>query len=217
MSLVFYAIADCAEREVEGHGLQGSPLRGIFEADLVAVVSEQAGARVDRDTDALWEYERAVEDLMTRHAIVPARFGSVFEGEADLRQMLRERNAELRAAVSRVRNAVELALRAPWSSAPERGDPNESGTAYMHRRLAQHRRAEQVARVLEPLDRLARACQRRLQPDGATAFIGSYLVERDKLEQFTELVRELDEQLDEVELVLTGPWPPYTFATEGAA
>jgi hypothetical protein len=212
VSLVFYAIADCAEREVEGRGLKGRPLRGVSEGELVAVVSEQAGGRPNRESEALWQYERAVEELMARHAVVPARFGSVFEQEADLRRMLRERSSELRAAVTRVRDAVELALRATWSRPPERGDPEQSGTAYMQRRLAEHRRAEHAARALEPLDRLARASQRRLQPDAATAFASAYLVDREVLDQFTELVRELDQRLDDVGLVLTGPWPPYSFA-----
>jgi Gas vesicle synthesis protein GvpL/GvpF len=212
MSLVFYAIAECSEGEVDGHGLEGRPLKGVAEGELVAVVSERSTRHLDQESAILWEYERTVETLMRQHPILPARFGSVFDAEDDVRSMMRERSAELRAAVARVRDAAELGLRASWSSLPEGGKSDESGTAYMHRRLAQHRRAEHVARVLEPLDRLARASHHRLQPDAATAFAGAYLIERDRLEEFTQLVRDLDQRLEDIGLLLTGPWPPYSFA-----
>jgi hypothetical protein len=43
----------------------------------------------------LLQYERAVEDLMTEHEILPVRFGSVFPDESAVREMLRERDEEL--------------------------------------------------------------------------------------------------------------------------
>jgi glycosyltransferase involved in cell wall biosynthesis len=87
----------------------------------------------------------------------------------------------------------------------------QSGTAYMQARLEQHRRAQRLAQALEPLAGTARESRHRLEPDAATAFSASYLVQRDHVDEFIELVRRLDDELEAVELVLTGPWPPYSF------
>ena len=40
----------------------------------------------------------------------------------------------------------------------------------------------------------------------------AYLVDRELVEDFTASLRRLDQQLRDVELVCTGPWPPYSFA-----
>jgi glycosyltransferase involved in cell wall biosynthesis len=218
MTLLLYGLTDSGEREVRGSGVEQVALRGISESGLVAIVSERADRSLTREHETLWEYERVIESLMEHHSIVPARFGSVFEHEEELRTMLRDRSAELTESFRRVRDARELALRASWADGGAADPPAvtddplaQSGTAYMRARLEQHRRAERLVQALEPLAALARESRRRLEPDPATALSASYLVERDRVDQFIDTVRRLDDELEAVELVLTGPWPPYSF------
>jgi hypothetical protein len=45
--------------------------------------------------------------------------------------------------------------------------------------------------------------------------LDAYLVDRGRVREFVAMVEQLDDRLDDVELVCTGPWPPYSFA-EGA-
>jgi Gas vesicle synthesis protein GvpL/GvpF len=200
MSVLLYAITDepstAADRVVEG--------------PLTALVSEQI---VGHDRADLWRYERAVEELMRDNALLPARFGSVFDGEDSIRALLRDRRAELSAALDFVRGAVELALRASWdkAGAAARSQP-KSGAEYMHQRLQLHRGARAVARALEPLTALSRTSRLRVLPNPELPLLGAYLVDAARVGEFTDRVAQLDNDLDDVELVCTGPWPPYSFA-----
>ena len=47
------------------------------------------------------------------------------------------------------------------------------------------------------------------------AVLDAYLVDRARVDEFVALAAQLGDGLDDVELVCTGPWPPYSFA-EGA-
>jgi hypothetical protein len=218
MTLLLYAIAGCAPEEIDGNGLEDRPLRAIGEDDLVAVVTHHDRAPGKTGHGALWEYEQIVESLMARHSILPARFGSRFDDETDVRTMVRDRRDQLAAAVALVRDAVEVSVSAIW---PERAEGNAGdtganpGTAYMLARVQHHKQAQEIARRLEPLSRAARASTHTLLSQPTLPFQGAYLVARDELEHFTDLVREIDAGLEEAELACTGPWPPYSFAEGG--
>jgi Gas vesicle synthesis protein GvpL/GvpF len=217
MTLLLYGIADGRVGQIEGSGLERRPLRGVAEQSLVAVVSEHDRARSRASEDELWEYERVVEGLMDRFALLPARFGSSFEGEAQLRAMVRDRHDQLVARFDVIRGAVELSVTATWPerAGPTGGERQASGTAYMLARVEQHRRAAAIASRLESLSAAARASKHRLQVKPSLPVVAAYLVDRGRVEQFAALVKDLDEQLDEAELVCTGPWPPYSFTTGG--
>lgn len=187
-------------------------MRAIAECGLAAVVGEAAPRRVTEAT--LWEYETALERLMARQPILPARFGSELPDRDAALTILRERRDELAASIDRVESAVELAVRAVWCDG-ERA-PTGSGTSYMLWRLDQNRRAERLSSAMEPFAEMARAHRLRLQPSPGVAAVGAYLVERSRIEEFVWLARDVDRELDAVTVSCSGPWPPYTFA-QGAA
>jgi hypothetical protein len=42
----------------------------------------------------------------------------------------------------------------------------------------------------------------------------AYLVDRDAVDRFVALVRRLEESHAHLNMVCTGPWPPYSFAEQ---
>ncbi|PZS09374.1 MAG: hypothetical protein DLM64_10650, partial [Solirubrobacterales bacterium] len=78
----------------------------ILKRSLRASVIKQG--QLTLTPDALWTYEQAVELLMTRHAVLPARYGSTFETDAAARDMLNDQREELIGALEHVRGAVAL-------------------------------------------------------------------------------------------------------------
>jgi hypothetical protein len=197
MSALLYAIAD---RPLETDGL------GVVGDGPVAIVKSVTGA-VSRTPDALREHMQTVAALMREHAVLPARYGTVLE-EAEIERLLAEQREPLLAAIERVRGAVEVAVHARAAAAltPEPAPPR-SGTEYLHRRLEEQCRLDDLEAALAPLAELARATTARR--DGTT---WAYLVERERLAEFVAAVRALDRRRPELELVCTGPWPPYSFA-----
>jgi hypothetical protein len=212
MSLLVYGIVEADQIDTSGFGLDGQPLRAVVEAPLVAVVSDP-----EPTPAALSAYERTVRRLMERGAILPAQFGSVVDDEAGVRGLLRRRRKDLLARLQRVRGAVEIGLRVNWRDAG-RGWSDarpQTGTSYLRDRLELRQSARRVANELDPLTALALSSRRALVPRPDLPVLDAYLVDRSRVDEFVALVAQLSDGLDDVELVCTGPWPPYSFA-EGA-
>jgi len=228
MSLLLYGVVEAGwvgEDQVTGVGLDDRRLHTVVEGPLAAIVTEHDGAPPEPGIERLHEYERTVRRLMDAGAILPARFGSVLEDEGTVRGLLKRRRRDLLTRLRRVRGTVELALRASWrrgtrtpgdTAGGVRGaSAPQSGTSYLRERLELRQSARRVASELDPLSALARSSRRTLSPAPDLPVLDAYLVERDRVREFVDMVRQLDDCLDDVELTCTGPWPPYSFAEGG--
>ena len=87
--------------------------------------------------------------------------------------------------------------------------------AYLRDRLETRQSARRLASELDPLTALARSIRRALIPRRDLPVLDAYLVDRGRVGEFVALVAELGDCLDGVELVCTGPCPPYSFADGG--
>jgi hypothetical protein len=104
-------------------GLDDTPLVLSVDRDLAAVASQLDGERyapaeIERGTeDVEWLAPRAVAHdrvltwLSDRAPVVPLPIFSLFSGERAVREMLRERHADLTSALRRVEQGREYALR----------------------------------------------------------------------------------------------------------
>jgi hypothetical protein len=163
--------------------------------------------------EALERHERVVEDLMAVRTLLPARFGSVLDGEDDLRALLDRRAHEFAAALGRVRGRVEIGVRARPRSVPDVPATPASGRAYVERKLARLRAARAVQDDMhDPLAARAHAAVARVLAEPEPQFTGAYLVDRDTVDAFRARVEEV---ADGREVVCTGPWPPYSFVGDG--
>jgi hypothetical protein len=213
MSLVLYGVVEAGDL-VSGLGLDDEPLHTIVEGPLAAVVSDHAGEAPEPGLAHLREYESTVRRLMDCGAILPARFGSVLADEGAVRGRLRRHHRDLLSRLRRVRGTVELALRATWrvGAGMLPGTRPATGASYLRERLELRQSARRVASELDSLGTLARSSRRTLSPAPELPVLDAYLVDCDRVHEFIAMVRVLDDRLDDVELICTGPWPPYSFA-----
>jgi Gas vesicle synthesis protein GvpL/GvpF len=180
-------------------------LHVVASDGLAAVCAPAAGGPVS--ADRLWRHEELVEALMEDRDLLPARYGSRFPDEAAARSALAERHDELVAALERVRGAVELSLRV-LGDEPERPALG-SGAEYMR---AKARSTGSARAVHERLAGLARGAVTRRPPARAELLRAAYLVDRGAVTRFAARVAELQLEHRELQLLCTGPWPPYSFA-----
>lgn len=213
MSVLVYGIAERSDARIDGAGLEQQPLRGVCDGELVAVVSDHADAP-GRTVENFWEYEQAVERTAHERPIAPARFGGVLDDDEAVLRLLDDKREQLAAVLDKTRGAVELALRATWDQPPE--PKSHTGVSYLQARLEPRRRARQIAAELKPLGELARDSRSELPAGPHEPLRCAYLVARDQIQAFTALLERVDQQLPGVDLVCTGPWPPYSFAEEVA-
>jgi hypothetical protein len=181
------------------------PLRAVRCGDLTALCAPAEDRGLT--PQALWRYEEVVETLMEERDLLPVRFGTLVPDEHAAEQAVVERRDELVSRLERVRGAVELAVRAEVSERPpERPDPEQSGRHYMRARAA---RMAQARALHEPLASLARDSVVKAGPELLRA---AYLVDRENLERAVALVRDLQQANPALDLLCTGPWPPYSFS-----
>lgn len=204
-------------------GLAQAPLDGVRHGALLAVISRHVHAPGDPALDALWVHERVVERIMADRAVLPMRFGTRLPDDDALEGVLAARQQEFLAALERVRGRVEVGVRAmqPLGTEEPAATPvlpvAMSGREYLEAKLSNGRRTEhEVAALHEPLARLAVAVSRRaaLAPDELLR--ASYLVETANLARFRGTVERLQRAHDEVAILCTGPWPPYSFVASAA-
>ncbi|MFD7502181.1 GvpL/GvpF family gas vesicle protein [Streptomyces sp. NPDC059850] len=166
--------------------------------------------------------------------VIPLRFATIYHDDGRVRTMLRERRDDLTDTLARVAGRTEWGVKAyvdPRAFLPDPGDEEGSGgdtpgTAYLLRRRAQrddketaHLRAtERAEEIHTALTALAAASAAHPPQDARLAAYegwmvlnNSYLVPDDRTEQFTAAVTELGERYPDVDLELSGPWPPYSF------
>jgi hypothetical protein len=211
-----YGICEPAISPPERRGLGGAALRALRSDGLAAVYSRHRSLRPSPSPELVLAHERVVESIMERGAVLPLRFGTQLEREDELLAALAERREELLEALERVRGRAELGLRAfPKNTGTGDSAPDDrSGRAYLLGRAAAHRRAEQAVRELHaPLTEFARASLVRERPAPPAILVAAYLVDDRRVEEFRARAEELAARQADLQVVVTGPWPPYNFAT----
>jgi Gas vesicle synthesis protein GvpL/GvpF len=72
-----------------------------------------------------------------------------------------------------------------------------------------------VARDLHaPLAELAAASRLRERLASREVLVAAYLVETDAVAEFRGRIHELGARQEDLQVIVTGPWPPYNFASE---
>lgn len=223
-------------------GLAGAPVRAVRAAGLAAIVStvdagtfgEQALRRNLEDLDWLASVARrhdAVIRAVAEHGpAIPLQLATIYASDEHVRRVLRERDNNLSAALGTVSGRNEWGVKAYTNTETDSASqsPAGSGIAYVRRRRAQlsaredaerraGRQAEAVHAALASLAVAARThAPRNTALDkhpGREVLNGAYLVDGPRTAAFQEAVRAQEQSNRAVRLILTGPWPPYSFTT----
>lgn len=182
----------------------------------------------------------AVVDAAAGHAVtVPLGLATVYRNEDRLRTALRDRREEFTEALDRIAGRTEWGVKVYADLAETdagRGDPDDTGaegdrpgTSYLRRRGVQRRTEEEARhevllaaeRVDDELGEIAatRRLHRPQDPElsgerGWMVLNAAYLVDDGRADDFRTAVERLSGARPELRLQLTGPWAPYSFATE---
>jgi Gas vesicle synthesis protein GvpL/GvpF len=181
-----------------------APLRAVQSDGLTALCAP--AEQREMTAEVLWRHEEVVESLMEERDLLPMRFGTLVEDDAAAVRALDQQREELKTSLDRVRGALELAVRAEADPAGKATPAGPSGIEYMR---AKAHRTEAAALLHEPLHFLAR--ESVVQP-GPELLRAAYLVDREAVDSFVGLVRRLQATHQDLRILCTGPWPPYSFA-----
>lgn len=240
-----YAVTDRPNEPLPPQlGLDDEALAQVVFRDIGAVVSAHDGSHVSAAADKVWRHEQVVESLMSSHAVLPMRFGTLLASFDEVEDMLRRGYSMFVEDIARVRDHVEVGIRflvlreaesAQISSAnsASRLPPLDGlaqsatapGTAYLRTKLiGEHERRDRHRTELELVRKTYRilaehATASKLDGDvaDAPAVSAAFLVHRGGLASFQQLVVRLADADRELALLCTGPWPAYSFVSAHAS
>jgi hypothetical protein len=181
-------------------------------------------------------HEAVVESFAGATAILPMKLFTIFATDDRALAYARANRARIRAAITRVADHDEFGVRlvldrrrAAAAVRTRRTAGRAGGTAYLARKKAQRdaaleladRAREIVATVYERLASRAKYARRRGATElpvreGPLLLDAAFLVRRSKARAFRALAAREARSLARsgYGLMLTGPWPPYTFVRE---
>jgi Gas vesicle synthesis protein GvpL/GvpF len=197
-------------------GLGGARLRALERGGLAAVYSRHRSLRPRPTPQLVLHHEHVVEAIMENGAVLPLRFGTQLEHEKQLADLLAARRDELLRSLQRVRGKAELGVRLiPQRPPPGTRAVPATGREYLLARVRTHRRYEQAVReVHDALVALSEDSRIRPPREPSTAFVAAYLIDAARTDEFRRRAHQLAERQPGMQVVVTGPWPPYNFATE---
>jgi hypothetical protein len=257
-ALYVYAIA--ARGELRAPGAEavdgGSDFAIVEEGDFAALASRvDAGEFSQESIDARasdldwigrigWRHQQVIAAARETADAIPLGAFALFSNEDALRADIRERRAEIAAALERIRGreewTVQVDFEGPqWEAAVERRSPTlaalateaegaPAGKAYLLKRKADEARRTAAREARDAVVREIEArvsdalgspvvLEMRQRPGGTIPQI-NVLLEKKRAKEIDTLAGRLGNEYegDGVELRLTGPWPPYTFVGRSA-
>ncbi len=227
MSIYAYALLARAPSGRLGSGMSGEVLRVVTCGRLLAVIGDMS-APPAVTARALREHDQTIRRMtLITDAVLPFRFGSMVDAELELARRLEPAEAALEAALVRVAGREQMTVRVYQRQAQGEGDAGRAVAPAAHadlgpgaRYLLERRRIHESApggAALEAIRTASASFMRaeRIEPHGSPPLIASvhHLIERGQGEAYARALHAETAELVDAAVAVSGPWPPYAFAS----
>src|ERR1039458_8537879 len=214
-------------------------LYGIVQQDLAGCSPEPgmclltahglaaAGSAVEElssppSVSSVLAFERVVEAIHARQAVIPLRYGCLMESESAIIRLLEDHRQEYEALLNRLRGMTEMGIRVLCPARPGflPGSPLSPGAAYLaslrNRYSSGNSLAPEEAQLADQIAGLLSGCyteqRREISPADQGRLVSLYfLTPKTDVERFRNRARQICPP-GGMKLLLSGPWPPYNFA-----
>lgn len=233
---IYCIIEERKPRDFDFSGINGSPVYLINRRDIAAVVSNVELKKYSPTRENMFNHTKVLEKLMGEYTVLPMRFGTVTNSGKKISDMLEEAYSDLKHELRRLGDKIELGVRILWDKDAVVKEIQSRGedlaglreeVALLSDTEAQDMKlkiGELVVSVLENWEkRYIREIYEKLrevsvdshidEPIGVKMILNSsFLVEKEKEDDFDRRVSELDEKYgDRLKFKYVGPVPPYNF------
>jgi len=206
-------------------GISDAKVSLLKHEELGVLVSTLGTGAVPVTRENALSHAAVVRSVLDRTTPLPFRFGTLVD-EQQLKSYLTARKAALQTQLTHVRGCVEMNVKIIQQVQNDNADPRHEdrtqgpGTAFLAEKrreiIGDERRAEEAAElstlVRETLEGLIKDEQVTLRPTERLAFAAAHLVERSTVQAYREKMSEAVKHRPELHFLVSGPWPPYSFA-----
>lgn len=239
-----YGFVSTNERKNLGFiGIEGGEVLTFPYQDISAVVSDLPliqFSSLSKETllRNLAVYQAVIERVMKSHKIIPMKFGTVVQGEEELKRILKKGYGQINANLKKMENQIELDVAALWSdlgtTLKEIGEEEgikrfkEQATSKppdqvfelkikagkMVKELLDKKREQAAAKILNILKKEIEGHRCHDVMDDSMIMNVAFLIKEDKEKLFESTVHQLDKQYKgRINFRIVGPLPPYSFTT----
>jgi hypothetical protein len=242
LSFLIYCVFDAGRTSAKPlPGIDGQPVFTVTYRQLAVAVSLAPPAALLLNPANIRTYGRVIAALHRRRTVVPMRFGCALADEAAIICLLAEHYGHYRTLLKELRGCVEMGIRlllpAPHpvngTALPEPGlpplpaDPQGNfpgaGWAYLRARKSQFKEQDRQAQDYRSIAAHCRAhftglCKKTSNDhnhQGGLLLSLDFLVPENSLTAFRQAFRTFN-PTPGAKVLLSGPWPPYSFVMRGA-
>jgi hypothetical protein len=210
------------------HGIGGAEVRLLQAGDFSVLVSPFAGDTVPINRENVLAHSAVARSLLEQTTPLPLRFGALVT-EEQVRNFVAARHNALKERLDLVRECVEMSVKIMSRAnnlkqeqlEEQNSEPQDKpGTAFLLEKRRELRGSE--ARTAEAqqlaawLDRQIGEFVQRTHIDtnltDKLLLAASHLVERGVMEQYRARLKEARLERPDLNFLVSGPWPPYSFA-----
>ena len=203
-------------------GVNGYPVRGFPCGEFVVIASEiEHGQPLTQA--APMEHARIVTECFKVATLLPFKFGTVFESDEALRLAIRNNKKTFADSIAKLRGKSEMHIKVTVREGAAIAEllqvlPHKAGGEYLTRLKAQASRdrerqsraralSVQVNKLLNPLQEEI-TCKK---VEAGMVLDIAHLIDSDGVEKYQSRYSSALRQFKDVEISISGPWPPYHF------
>lgn len=178
-------------------GFQGHEVYTLDCADFYPVVSNESFKEYDIDNEEeIKTHQNVITEVMKQYSVIPMAYGMVFKNKKLIGVSIRAGKKAIKKTFSLVDNKVELGIKIIL--------PKDAKIDNQKIEQCKAESIEKFGKITSHSKSLNLFSSRLLLNT-------SYLVEKEKVQAFSDEVEELKLNYTDFKFQYSGPWPPYNF------
>lgn len=222
----------------EIRGMQEEELSMVIVDKIAVVTSNIQESPIKADQQNALAFAAVIESLAHHFTLLPVRFGTMMDSAATLTGMLGRNYDDILSNLLKVEGKSEFGLKvfcdshdlmAQLKSKSETNTSTVSNPApeikssvfkaYVNRKLEEHRQEEMllsfidsvIAEIRESLNSFNAIARMKKKATETNIVDAVFLLKMQDKDALIQTVRGFQDRHPELNYVLTGPWPPYSF------
>jgi len=232
---------NCSQEELNSlvkgiSGISGSSLYALSFKNISITVSDFSSSKFVVDKEMAIDFARIIEQLSQKLTLLPVRFGTFLKSDEDILKLLTDHYDSFYNNLIKVWDKDEFGLKVIWDYAKGSEKIKEESekevvksdtyfskntvhTNYLLEKIKKHKLEDALLRHVEKLieeisgflAEINPECKFKKMVSNSLILDGVFLIEKDKKDEFIQAIGALKQQHNDLHLLLTGPWPPYSF------